>query len=156
MKNVIVIEQPGKYEKLLSLSSKESTGELMIVIKALIKGDYELKTITDHLKPKTTGRVEVRGVVKNGARVRVDGLIRIAKGAEEADSFLKMKLLMLDDVSMAMAEPKLEIENNLVKASHSASVGMIDQDQLFYLMSRGVSKKEAEELIVEGFIKVIE
>ena len=67
-----------------------------------------------------------------------------------------MKLLMLDNKSSAVAEPELEIKNNEVKASHSASVGRIDEEQLFYLESRGVEKHDAEKLIIKGFLGEVE
>jgi Fe-S cluster assembly scaffold protein SufB len=67
-----------------------------------------------------------------------------------------MRILLLDKQSSAVAEPKLEIENNDVKASHAATVGKIDEDQLFYLESRGVNINEAKKLIVEGFLKEVE
>jgi len=108
--------------------------------------------VADHLVAKTNGRVEVRGVVENGAKVKLVGLVKIAEGARETDSFLSLKLLMLDNRSYALAEPELEILNNDVKASHSASVGRIDKEQLFYLSSRGIAEVEAKRLIVNGFL----
>ncbi len=66
-----------------------------------------------------------------------------------------MRVLLLDKKSSAVAEPKLEIENNEVKASHAASVGKIDDDQIFYLKSRGIDEEEAKSIIVEGFLKDI-
>ena len=63
-----------------------------------------------------------------------------------------MKILLLDKKSGATAEPELEIEANRVKASHSASVGKIDDEQLFYLRSRGIEETKAKNIIVNGFI----
>jgi len=108
--------------------------------------------LAEHLVPDTKGRVEVRGVVENGARVKLVGLVRIGEGAVNTDSFLSLKLLMLDDKSFALAEPELEIRNNEVKASHAASVGRIDEEQLYYLCSRGMERKEARRLIIDGFL----
>ena len=82
-------------------------------------------------------------------------MVKIGKEARNTDSFLEMRVLLLDKKSSAVAEPKLEIENNDVKASHAATVGKIDEDQLFYLSSRGVDLDEANKLIINGFLKEV-
>ena len=146
------INQPGKYEYLLPFETEGEEGKLVGIIEARAPGDYEVRVVADHLVAKTNGRVEVRGVVENGAKVKLVGLVKIAEGARETDSFLSLKLLMLDNRSYALAEPELEILNNDVKASHSASVGRIDKEQLFYLSSRGIAEAEAKRLIVNGFL----
>ncbi|MBI1871836.1 SufD family Fe-S cluster assembly protein, partial [Candidatus Collierbacteria bacterium] len=105
---------------------------------------------------RTNGRVVIRGIAKNGARVAVTGMIKIREGANQVDDFLEMRILLLDDRSQAKAEPKLEIEANDVKASHAAAVGKIDEEQLFYLTSRGMKREAAEKLIVDGFLRAVE
>ena len=82
-------------------------------------------------------------------------MIKIDKKAQEVDDFLEMRVLMLDDKSWAVVEPRLEIEANQVKASHAATVSKINEEELFYLASRGIDREEAEELIVDGFLKDI-
>lgn len=151
-KKYILIDSPTTKNINVLLDKSGMTEDLVVVINAREEGDYILSVLTDHVSQNTFGRVEVRGVAENGARIRVDGMVKIEKGAENSDSFLSMKILILDDNSSAYAEPQLEIENNKVKASHSASVGKVDEDQLFYLKSRGVEEKEAKQLIVDGFL----
>lgn len=155
MMNKFEITRPGKYEYEVVMDEPDSEKGLLGVVKAETEGDYEINLLSRHLVGKTKCRVEVRGVVSNGARVRIKGRVVIAEGASKSDSFLAMKLLMLDNKSSAVAEPELEIENDEVKASHSASVGRIDEEQLFYLESRGIEEKEARDIIVEGFLKEI-
>src|SRR3989344_9660611 len=82
-------------------------------------------------------------------------MIKIVKDDKGVDDFLEMRLLLLDAKSQAVAEPKLEIEANEVKASHAATVGKIDDEGLFYLQSRGVKQGEAEKLIVTGFLNQV-
>lgn len=132
----------------------EKEGEEVEVLGLIIAdqpGDYYLKVLVDHSVGKTFGRVMIRGIAKNGARVQVEGMIKIDKGADGVDDFLEMRLLLLDGKSQATAEPKLEIEANDVKASHAATVGRVDEEELFYLMSRGIGRAGAEKLIVDGF-----
>lgn len=151
-----LITKPGKYEYEVVVDEKGQEKELLGIIKAEEIGDFEIRIVSRHKVGRSKCRVDVKGVVSNGARVKVKGTVIIEKKAVESDSFLAMKLLMLDDKSSAVAEPELEIENNEVKASHSASVGKIDEEQLYYLESRGMLKVKAEELIVKGFLGEVE
>lgn len=152
--NKFLITKPGKYEYEVMMDQLNSEKELLGIIKAETEGDYEINLLSRHVVGKTRCRVEVKGIVSHGARVKIKGTVKIDEGAVGSDSFLAMKLLMLDSKSMATAEPELEIKNNEVKASHSASVGRIDEEQLFYLATRGVEKTEAEKLIIKGFLGV--
>lgn len=147
-----IITKPGKHEIKLQLNKEGDRLEWNGIINAREVGEYDLNLVMTHSAINTYGRVEIRGVAENGARVRVKGLVKILKQAQNTDSFLSMKILLLDKRSGATAEPELEIEANRVKASHSASVGKIDEEQLFYLKSRGIKEQEAKNVIVNGFI----
>lgn len=147
-----LIVKPGKHEIKLSLNKEGDRLEWLGIIDAREAGEYDLNIVVTHTVPDTFGRVEIRGVAENGARVKVKGLVRIEKQAQNTDSFLSMKILLLDKRSAATAEPELEILANKVKASHSASVGKIDEEQLFYLASRGVGESEAKKIIIKGFL----
>ena len=147
-----IINKPGKYEVDLQLKKEGGRLEWLGIIDARKVGEYDLNLVISHLVSDTFGRVVVRGVVENGARVRVKGLVRIQKQAQNTDSFLSMKILLLDKRSSAIAEPELEIEANKVKASHSASVGKIDDDMMLYLKSRGIDDKGAKNIIINGFL----
>lgn len=146
------ITKPGKHEIKLSLNKEGKKLEWLGIIDARESGEYELNLIISHTVPNTFGRVVIRGVAENGARIAVKGLVKIEEQAQNTDSFLAMKILLLDKKSGATAEPELEIEANRVKASHSASVGKIDDEQLFYLKSRGIEEARAKNIIVNGFI----
>ncbi len=111
-----------------------------------------LTTVSRYTKPRQTGEVEIRAVVMGDGYLKLKGIIIIEKGAELVEGFLRQKVLLVGKDARAEAVPELEIECNEVKASHAASVGRIDEEQIFYLMSRGLSKKEAEELIIEAFL----
>ena len=148
----IMINKPGKHEIKLQLNKAGERLEWLGIIDAREAGDYELNLVMTHSVPNTFGRVMVKGIAENGARVKVKGLVKIEKEAQNTDSFLSMKILLLDKQSGATAEPELEIKANQVKASHSASVGKIDEEQLFYLASRGINEKEAKNIIIKGFL----
>jgi Fe-S cluster assembly protein SufD len=149
---VIILDGPGRKEMVVNFDKEGDEVEVLGLIIADQPGDYHLNVLVDHAVGKTFGRVMIRGIAKNGARIRVEGMIKIDKGADGVDDFLEMRLLLLDGKSQATAEPKLEIEANDVKASHAATVGRVDEEELFYLMSRGISREGAEKLIVAGFL----
>lgn len=103
-------------------------------------------------KNNLEGETEVRAVVEDGGQIILKGKILIQKDAVGANAFLRFKVLLLGKTARAQVDPELEILTNDVRASHAASVGQIDAEQLFYLMSRGINKKESIKLIVEAFL----
>ncbi len=150
------LDKPGEIDLVVPFLETHEEQEVLGVISAMEPGDYKVKVVSDHQATNTFGRIVIKGVAANGARVVVDGMVKIGKNARKTDSFLEMRILLLDKKSSAVAEPKLEIENNDVKASHAATVGKIDDEQLFYMASRGIELDEAKKLIVEGFLKEVE
>lgn len=146
--------QPGQWIINIPFDKEGMEQDWVGIVDAREAGEYKLDVITDHTAAKTKGRITVRAVVGAGASVAIKGIICIAKAAQETDDFLELRVLTLDKTSRATAEPELEIEANNVKASHAASVGPIDGEQVLYLKSRGLSKNEAEKQIVDGWLGV--
>lgn len=107
-----------------------------------------------HGAKKTKSRTTIRGVFFNHASFNNDGMISIMKGAKGADGFFSSKVLLFDSAK-GRSVPSLEIDENEVKAGHASTVGRPEQDQLFYLMSRGLSEKQAIRLIISGFFEPI-
>jgi Fe-S cluster assembly scaffold protein SufB len=103
-------------------------------------------------KDGQTGEEEIRAVVEEGGEFRAKGKIKIVKDVKRVNAFLRFKVLLLGKNARATVDPELEIDSNDVKASHSASIGQVDEEQLFYLMSRGLNRKKAIELIVKAFL----
>lgn len=118
---------------------------------------FDITTNAYHNVPNTTNDILVNGVLDNNSTSIYRGLIKILKGAQQTNSYLSDHTLKLSKESVANSVPSLEIDANDVKASHSATISQIDDSQLFYLMSRGLSKKCSEKMIVNGFCeKVLE
>lgn len=103
-------------------------------------------------KNNLEGETEIRAVVEDGGEIKLKGKILIQKDAVGANAFLRFKVLLLGKSARAEVDPELEILTNDVKASHAASVGQVDGEQLFYLMSRGFGRKKAIKLIVGAFL----
>jgi Fe-S cluster assembly protein SufB len=108
-----------------------------------------------HLAPDTTSRVVAKSASKDGGKTNFRGLVKMIKGVKGAKTHVQCSSLILDAASKASTSPEMQIEENEVEAAHEATVGKIGEDQLFYLMSRGITQDEAESLIVNGFIEPI-
>lgn len=127
-------------------------GRIVGVIIGSGKARFTLKTTLRHSAPRTKGDIKVKMVLKDAAYVSYDGLIKIDKPAQQTNSYLDARALILDRGATCDGKPELEIEADDVKASHAFSSGKIDPEHIFYLRSRGLSEKEAERMIVEGFL----
>lgn len=107
-----------------------------------------------HKAPRTKSRVNIRGVLRDHAQFNNEGLIHIKKGARNADGLFTAKVLLFDDAK-GRSVPSLEIDENEVKAGHAVTTGQVDGNMLFYLVSRGLTRQDAEKLIVSGFFEPI-
>jgi Fe-S cluster assembly protein SufB/Fe-S cluster assembly protein SufD len=108
-----------------------------------------------HVGPNTSGHAVSKGVVKEKARSLFKGMIRINKDAKNSRAYLAEHGMILGKEARADAIPGLEIETNEVKATHSASVAQINDEEIFYLMSRGLSEDESKKLIIVGFFEPV-
>ncbi len=111
-----------------------------------------VETLMEFIAPNTIGNTLIKAVVMPRGNLSLKGVIRISKNASDTKAFLKHSILLVGNDSQAVSIPELEIENNQVQASHASAIGPIDQSQLFYLMSRGFSKKSATKLIIKSFL----
>lgn len=112
---------------------------------------HDFRTIQRHEAPRTHSDLLFKGAVGGTARSVYTGLIHIAKNAAHSEAFQTNRNLTLGEGAWAESVPNLEIETNEVKCSHASTVGSIDDEQRFYLESRGVPPEVAERLIVFGF-----
>jgi len=114
--------------------------------------DIQIKLDIVHQVGHTRSNTLLRGVAQDRSRISLSGTIIIEPGAQDTNAFLTENILLLSDQARAEAIPNLEILANEVKCSHAATVARIPEEHLFYLMSRGLKKEEAETLIIEGFL----
>ena len=106
-----------------------------------------------HAAPQTTGQIISKSSSKNGGRASYRGLVRVEKDARKSKSNVVCDALILDSKSQSDTYPYIEILDQDVSIGHEASVSRIGEEQLFYLMSRGLSEAEASTMIVNGFIE---
>jgi Fe-S cluster assembly protein SufD len=114
---------------------------------------FDLTSNLLHQKPHTKGEVTVKGILKGKSKAVFWGLIRIEPGAQGSNAFQSERSLILEDGPRSNAIPSLEIEADDVRCTHAASASQIDEEQVFYLMSRGLSEDEAKKAIVDGFFE---
>jgi len=112
---------------------------------------HDFRTLQDHAAPRTRSDLLFKGAVRDTAKSVYTGLIKIHKDAKGSSAFQTNRNLTLSKGAWAETVPNLDIETNDVKCSHASTVGPIDEDQLFYLESRGIRPDVAERLVVLGF-----
>jgi FeS assembly protein SufD len=119
------------------------------------KQRYDFETNLLHNSPDSTGSTQARGVLKGESQTIFKGMIKIVAGAKNSRSYLAHHAMILERTAKSDGIPGLEIDNNEVKATHSASVAQIDDEQLFYLMARGLPPDEAKKMVVLGFFEPV-
>lgn len=112
---------------------------------------HDFRTLQDHAAPKTSSDLLFKGAVQDRAKSVYTGLIKIRNDAKGSAAFQTNRNLTLSEGAWAESVPNLEIETNDVKCSHASTVGPIDEEQRFYLESRGIPPEVAERLVVLGF-----
>jgi Fe-S cluster assembly protein SufD len=112
---------------------------------------HDVRTLQDHAAAHTTSDLLCKGAVAGSSRSVYSGLIRVRKGAVRTEAMQTNHNLVLDERAHADSVPNLDIEENDVRCSHASTVGPVDEDQRYYLESRGVPPEQAERLIVLGF-----
>ncbi len=108
-----------------------------------------------HVAPNTSSLITSKSISKNGGRAGYRGLVRVEPGAEHSKSFVRCDALILDEDSRSDTYPYMEIEESNIDMGHEATVSKVGEEQLFYLMSRGLTEAEATAMIVAGFIEPI-
>jgi Fe-S cluster assembly protein SufD len=132
-----------------------SVAELVGVFFADHDQRFSMHTLSDHAALATNAETLVKGVLTDQSRVEFEGMIRVQPKAQQTASFLSDHTLLLSNECRAESIPSLEIGANQVSASHGATTGQIDEEQLFYLMVRGIHREEAERIIVQGFFEPV-
>jgi Fe-S cluster assembly protein SufD len=149
---VVIVAQSGQSEVVVELDQPGAKALVLGIIESQNNDDLKLRIVTVHQAANTHAETMIHGLVSGQAQAQIKGLIQIKKNAQQVTDFLTERILLLSADARAVAEPELEIEADEVRASHAATVSSLNKDELFYLMSRGVNRQEAERLITAGFI----
>jgi Fe-S cluster assembly protein SufD len=139
-------------ENTTNLLGDGSNGDTKTVVVGRGEQTQNFTTKVVHFGKHTTGNILNHGVVKDSATSIFNGIGKIEHGASKSDAEQTSRVLMLSEKARGDANPILLIDEDDVVAGHAASIGRVDPVQLYYLMSRGISKTEAERLVIHGFL----
>jgi Fe-S cluster assembly protein SufB len=143
-----------KYPSVYLMGPKAS-GEVLSVAYAGAGQHQDAGAKMIHAAPETTSTIVSKSISKDGGITTYRGLVRVEEGAHDARSFVRCDALILDDNSVSNTRPYMEIGERDAQIGHEATVSKVGEDQLFYLMSRGLSEEQAMGMIVNGFIEPI-
>ncbi len=146
----IEINESGKYT--VELNGTGAHADINGAFLTRQKENVEIELYIIHRAPHTSAQTMLKGVAQDHSSIRFFGRIAIEPNCPNTQSFLEERILLLSDKAKAEAVPELEILSDDVKCSHAASISRIPEEHLFYLQSRGLSQKNAETLVVEGFL----
>jgi Fe-S cluster assembly protein SufD len=144
----------GDYDRVRADVSVDGRGARSEILSAYLGSGtqvHDIRTLQDHLAPRTNSELLCQGAVAGTSHSVYSGLIRVHRGAVRSDARQTNHNLVLDEGAHADSVPNLDILENDVKCSHASTVGPIDEDQRYYIESRGVTPDVAEGLIVRGF-----
>jgi len=140
-----------KLETLTNLNGEGSESKTYGMFLGTNDQQFDIYSVTKHNAKNATSNMFTRGVVKDKSKALYRGLVNVGTNAFGTNGYQKEDVLILSEDAEADAIPNLEINNNEVKCSHGVSIGKIDEEQIFYLMSRGIPENEAKKEIIEGF-----
>lgn len=147
----IVLTEPGSY--LIELNGCGASAEITSKICLIKHQEFDLKVVIHHQASNTQAKTKLLGTADDNSRLNLNGKIIIEADCKNCQSFLTERILLLSPTVKAQVVPDLEIKNNEVECSHAASLSYIPEDQLFYLMSRGLTKTQAKMQIAAAFLE---
>ena len=137
------------------LTGRHAKGEVLSVAMASEGMHQDAGAKMVHVAPDTSSTIVSKSISKGGGRTSYRGLVQVEPGAERSKSSVVCDALLLDDDSRSDTYPYMDIQEEDASIGHEASVSKVNEDQIFYLMSRGLSESEATAMIVRGFIEPI-
>lgn len=153
--NVNVGARYARFEGLSRLIGEGSRSDMLAVAVASGEQEYDSRTLQDHISPRTASDLLYKNALDDKARCTFGGLIRVEPHAHFTDAYQKVRNLLLSDDAEANSMPGLEILADNVRCTHGATSGQINEEEMFYLRSRGISTKVAQRLIVNGFLNEV-
>jgi Fe-S cluster assembly protein SufD len=145
----------SRFESLSRLIADGARSDLLAVGVATGEQEFDARTLQDHISPHTASDLLYKNALDDRARCTFGGLIRVEPHAHFTDAYQKVRNLLLSDDSEANSMPGLEILADNVRCTHGATSGQIDEDEMFYLRSRGITHRVAQRLIVAGFLNEV-
>lgn len=157
---IIDIDQPGKHEikieksgdYLVRLFAKQAQVNINGRWQVNPRSKLDIKLVVQHMTDDTSADISLKAVGRNYSQIKFLGKIVIEPNCTRVNSFFSARVLLVSSAARAELQPELEIKSNDVQCSHATSISQIDEKQLFYLLSRGLSRQAARQLIISGFL----
>jgi Fe-S cluster assembly protein SufD len=153
--NVNVGSAYCRFEGRSRLTGEGARSDMLAVSVATGRQEFDARTLQDHESPHTTSDLLYKNALNDRARTTFGGLIRVEPHAHFTDAYQTVRNVLLSDDAEANSMPGLEILADNVKCSHGATSGQLPEDELFYLLARGISKMVAQQLLVLGFLNEV-
>ena len=144
---------PGIRNLVINAQGRGSSCMCIFFVLGTNNSSFDAKIQAIHAAPKTQIKARIRSALTDKSSCSIEGAWSIEKNASGADTYFSHHTLLLSQGASAKTAPFLEIKTDDVKAGHAASVGKIDADALFYLLSRGLSEQQARVMLVQGFFE---
>ncbi|MCB9362909.1 SufD family Fe-S cluster assembly protein [Candidatus Woesearchaeota archaeon] len=141
-----------KNEDAVRLVGKDSAANVQKVYAAHERQRYDFSPCVIHAHANTKSHIVTKGILCDESKANSQGSVKILPNAPHSEGYERQDALLLSDSAKAFAVPLLEIANHNVSCGHGSAIGKIDEEQLFYLMSRGIRHREAVRLIATGFL----
>ena len=148
----------GRYTRTEAVSHLRGAGgrsDMLSITSAEGSQWVDQRTLQIHEAPNTASDLLYKNALNDQSRTIFTGLIRVDPGAHKTDAYQKVRNLLLTDEAESNSAPGLEIEADDVRCSHGATTGQVDAEELFYLLSRGIPLREAQRLVVFGFLNEV-
>jgi len=145
----------SRFESLSRLTGEGARSDMLAVCVADNAQEFDARTLQDHASPHTTSDLLYKNALNDRARNTFGGLIRVEPHAHFTDAYQTVRNLLLSDDAEANSMPGLEILADNVKCSHGATSGQLSEDEMFYLLSRGIPAPVAKQLLVSGFLNEV-
>lgn len=163
-KNNLDIKNPGKYivffknlsgKFIFELKAKRINLDIYGLFIGKNKEIFRVETVQRHLEPESTSNLLIKGVFYDESKFIYQGLIRLEKKAQKSHAYQKNQNIIMSDKCFVDSRPFLEILANDVFCTHGSTTGKLNENQIYYLKTRTLDKKNAEKLLIGGFINEI-
>lgn len=142
----------GSFKSLVNLDGENSGAAIHLATLSNDNNKKKFNLSFDHKVGKTKSLIDCYGVSKDSSLIKIDGISHIYENANKADATQKVRVILFDKESEAIADPILKIDCNDIKAQHACAIGSLREEHLYYLLSRGIEINEARSLITLGYL----
>lgn len=138
----------------LNLNVSGENSSVNFHVASLAENDQKKKYLlnVNHLNPNSNSLIDFNGVSKNNAEIRVDAVSFVKENMHKTNANQKVRIILMDKEAKGLAKPILKIDHNDIKASHACAIGNLKEDDLYYLLSRGLNVNDAKKLITLGYL----